>query len=201
LGEEFIGHDAVALVLGDNIFYGHGLSELVQRAASQPDGATIFGYWVKEPERYGVIEFDDDRKPLSIVEKPKRPRSHFAVTGLYFYDASVVSIAKSLVPSIRGELEITDVNSEYLRRSQLRVELLGRGYAWLDTGTHTSLMEASSFIQVMEARQGLKIACLEEIAFRMGYIDERALLNLADLMKNNEYGAYLVSLIEKGLTP
>lgn len=201
IGRSFVGTGSVALVLGDNIFYGHGLSDLMQQAARQTFGATVFGYWVKEPQRYGVIEFDAHRKPISIQEKPKSPKSQYAITGLYFYDNQVLDIAADLKPSARGELEITDVNAEYLRRDQLRLELLGRGYAWLDTGTHTSLMEASSFIEIIERRQGLKVACLEEIAYRKGYIDAAALERLARAMPNNDYGAYLLSLLSMGLTP
>ena len=201
IGRNFIGRDSVALVLGDNIFYGHGLSELVDRAAQKESGATVFGYWVKDPERYGVVELDAQLRPLRLVEKPPQPKSNYAVTGLYFYDNQVVEIAQNLKPSARGELEITDVNIEYLARKQLRVELMGRGFAWLDTGTHESLMEASSFIEVIERRQGLKVACLEEIAFRKGYINAEQLQKLAEPMKKNEYGQYLLSLLSKGLTP
>jgi glucose-1-phosphate thymidylyltransferase len=196
IGREFVGSDGAALVLGDNIFYGHALSEQVQRAANQQSGATVFGYYVKDPERYGVIELDGDNRPVSIEEKPKTPKSNYAVTGLYFYDNEVLEIARALRPSPRGELEITDVNAEYLRRGRLRVELMGRGFAWLDTGTHESLMQASSFIQIIEERQGLKIACPEEIAFRMGYIDAAQLERLAEPMRKNEYGKYLYRLLE-----
>jgi glucose-1-phosphate thymidylyltransferase len=195
IGRSFVGdRDGCALVLGDNIFYGDGLSAMVQRAARQESGATVFGYWVKDPERYGVVELGSDGRAISIEEKPKQPRSHFAVTGLYFYDHEVLEIARQLEPSARGELEITDVNAEYLRRSQLRVEVMSRGYAWLDTGTHESLMQASAFIQILEERQGLKVACPEEIAFRMGFIDEEQLGELAHPMRNNEYGKYLLAL-------
>jgi glucose-1-phosphate thymidylyltransferase len=197
IGREFVGADNVALVLGDNIFYGHNFSEQVQRAASQPSGATVFGYYVRDPERYGVVELDEQDRPVNIVEKPPEPKSNYAVTGLYFYDNQVVDIAANLKPSKRGELEITDVNAEYLRRGQLRVELMGRGYAWLDTGTHESLAQASAFIQIIEERQGLKVACPEEIAYRMGYIDGDALLRLAEPMKKNEYGQYLIRLYEQ----
>jgi glucose-1-phosphate thymidylyltransferase len=183
-------------VIGDNIFYGHGFSEKVQRAVKAGPGATVFGYYVKDPERYGVIELDAENRPVSIEEKPAQPKSSYAVTGLYFYDNQVLDIARNLKPSARGELEITDVNAEYLRRGQLRVELMGRGYAWLDTGTHESLQEASNFIEVIEHRQGLKVACPEEIAFRMGYIDGEAVARLAEPMKKNEYGKYLLRLIE-----
>jgi glucose-1-phosphate thymidylyltransferase len=197
IGRDFVGpRDGASLILGDNIFYGGGLSELVQRAAARSDGATVFGYWVKDPERYGVVELDDDARAVSIEEKPQQPKSNYAVTGLYFYDNQVLDIAKALRPSPRGELEITDVNREYLKLNQLRVELMGRGYAWLDTGTHESLMQASSFIQILEQRQGLKVACPEEIAFRMGFIDGEQLGRLAHPMRNNEYGRYLLALRE-----
>ncbi len=195
IGKDFVGKEPAALVLGDNIFYGHGLTEQVQRAAQRPQGATVFGYWVRDAERYGVVELDTTGKALSIEEKPKQPRSHYAVTGLYFYDNEVVDIARDLKPSPRGELEITDVNAEYLRRGALHVELMGRGYAWLDTGTHESLMQASSFIQIIEERQGLKVACPEEVAFRMGYIDAAQVEKLAQPMKKNGYGQYLLSLV------
>ena len=195
IGREFVGSDRVALVLGDNIFYGDGLTERVKRAAGRPNGATIFGYYVKDPERYGVVELDEQYRALSIEEKPTSPKSSYAVTGLYFYDNQVIEIAANLKPSKRGELEITDVNNEYLRREQLRVEVMSRGYAWLDTGTHESLHQASSFIQVLEQRQGLKVACPEEIAFRMGYIDAAHVERLAGPMKNNDYGRYLLALV------
>jgi glucose-1-phosphate thymidylyltransferase len=194
IGREFVGKDAVALVLGDNIFHGQGFSERVQRAASQASGATVFAYYVKDPERYGVVELDAHGAPINIEEKPKAPRSNFAVTGLYFYDNQVIDIAGSLRPSPRGELEISDVNAVYLKRKQLRVEVMSRGYAWLDTGTHESLQQASNFIEILERRQGLKIACPEEIAYRMGYIDAAALQALAAPMRNNEYGKYLLAL-------
>ncbi len=194
IGKSFIGKDSVALVLGDNIFYGAGLSEMVQHAAQVEKGGVVFGYWVKDPERYGVVELDDKNQAISLEEKPKVPKSNYAVTGLYFYDNQVVEIAENLKPSPRGEYEITDVNSEYLRRKQLRVELMSRGYAWLDTGTHRSLMEASEFIQILEERQGLKVGCLEEIAWRMHFIDTRQLIALAQPMKNNDYGQYLLEL-------
>lgn len=196
IGEGFIGNDSVALVLGDNIFYGHGLTELVRKSALREKGATVFGYYVKDPERFGVIELDDDFRAISIEEKPKIPKSNYAVTGLYFYDNRVVDIAKSLRPSARGELEITDVNRTYLEWGELHVELLGRGFAWLDTGTHESLLEASQFIETIEKRQSLKVACIEEIAYRMGYIDREQLLRLAEPMKQTEYGRYLLSLPE-----
>jgi glucose-1-phosphate thymidylyltransferase len=195
IGKEFLDGDGAALVLGDNVFHGADLSEMLQRAAQRPSGATVFGYSVRHPEHYGVIELDADKRPISIEEKPKHPKSSYAVTGLYFYDRQVVEIASALKPSARGELEITDVNSEYLRRGQLHVELLGRGYAWLDTGTHETLQQASSFIQIIEQRQGLKIACPEEIAYRMGYIDRAQLERLAEPMRKNEYGQYLLHLL------
>ncbi|MFO0578297.1 MAG: glucose-1-phosphate thymidylyltransferase RfbA [Polyangia bacterium] len=198
IGREFVGTDSVALVLGDNIFYGHGFAELVQRAARQTSGATVFGYFVKDPERYGVVELDADNRPVGIEEKPAMPKSNYAVTGLYFYDNKVLDIAANLKPSKRGELEITDVNAEYLRRKELRVELMGRGYAWLDTGTHESLQQASSFIEIIEQRQGLKVACPEEIAYRMGYIDAAQVAAIAHSMNKNEYGRYLGRLLERG---
>ncbi|MFN3467063.1 MAG: glucose-1-phosphate thymidylyltransferase RfbA, partial [Candidatus Brocadiales bacterium] len=188
IGEHFIGKDEVCLILGDNTFYGHGFVEMLKKSVcdvTTKGGATIFGYYVNNPERYGVVEFDDDRNVLSIEEKPRNPRSHYAVTGLYFYDNKVVKIAKGLKPSDRNELEITDVNREYLRMGKIRVELLGRGFAWLDTGTHESLLEAGEFIATIEKRQGLKIAYIEEIAFRLGYIDKDQLLRLAEPLKGN----------------
>lgn len=197
LGEDFIGDDSVCLILGDNIYYGAGLSELVQSAAQKEDGATVFGYHVNDPERFGVVEFDEDMHALSIEEKPAQPKSNYAVTGLYFYDSDVVQIAKNIQPSKRGELEITDVNTEYLRRGKLDVKLMGRGYAWLDTGTHDSMMEASNFIATVEKRQNLKVACLEEIAYRMGYIDKEQLVKLAQPLKKNDYGKYLLRLAEE----
>ncbi len=201
LGEEFIGSDSVCLILGDNVFYGHGLTDLLKKAvadASTKGGATVFGYYVNDPERYGVVEFDPDGKVLSIEEKPKDPKSNYAVTGLYFYDSSVVGIAKGIKPSERGELEITDVNREYLISGKLRVELLGRGYAWLDTGTHDSLLEAGEFIATIEKRQGLKLACIEEIAYSLGYIDKAQLMRLAEPYRKNGYGRYLMRLVGCG---
>ncbi|MGS2778902.1 glucose-1-phosphate thymidylyltransferase RfbA [Robertmurraya sp. GLU-23] len=198
LGDEFIGDDSVALVLGDNIFYGHGLTEQLRRAAARETGATVFGYYVNDPERFGVVEFDEDGKAVSIEEKPEVPKSNYAVTGLYFYDNRVVDIAKNIKPSPRGELEITDVNKAYLELGELNVELLGRGYAWLDTGTHASLLEASQFIETVEKRQSLKIACLEEIAYKMGYITKEKLLELAEPLKKNQYGQYLVKIASQG---
>lgn len=197
LGEEFIGDDSVALVLGDNIYYGGGLSKMVQRAASKEKGATVFGYHVHDPERFGVVEFDENMKAISIEEKPEQPKSNYAVTGLYFYDNQVVEIAKNIQPSPRGELEITDVNKAYLEKGQLSVEIMGRGFAWLDTGTHESLLEASTFIETVEKRQNLKVACLEEIAYRMGYISREQLIELAQPLKKNDYGQYLLRLAEQ----
>lgn len=197
IGRSFVGNDHAALVLGDNIFYGHGLSECVQAATRQTGGATIFGYYVRDPQRYGVAEFDANGQVIGLEEKPSKPRSNYAVTGLYFYDNQVLDIAANLKPSARGELEITDVNREYLNRNQLRLEILGRGIAWLDTGTHEALLQASNFIQIVEQRQGLKIACLEEIAFRMKFIDAQQLALLADGFKN-EYGQYLRMLLGEG---
>ncbi|MDH4162378.1 MAG: glucose-1-phosphate thymidylyltransferase RfbA [Nitrospirota bacterium] len=202
IGEEFIGSDPVCLVLGDNIFYGQGLRELLQRAVNDVNtvgGATVFGYYVKDPERYGIVEFDQRGKVLSVEEKPKNPRSRYAVTGLYFYDNEVIKIAKGIKPSLRGELEITDVNSEYLANKKLRVELMGRGYAWLDTGTHESLLEAGEFIATIERRQGLKLACIEEISFLLGYIDKQQLLKAADDHQKNAYGQYLRMVAEQGV--
>jgi glucose-1-phosphate thymidylyltransferase len=193
LGRDFVGSDPVALVLGDNIFYGHGLTEILRRAADRPDGATIFGYHVRDPERYGVAEIDSDGRVVGIEEKPSVPRSPYAVTGVYFYDNAVLDIAAGLRPSARGEYEITDVNRAYLERGELRMELLGRGMAWLDTGTHDSLHEASQFIETIEKRQGLKVACPEEIAFRSGFIDRSALERLAAGMPNS-YGEYLLAV-------
>jgi glucose-1-phosphate thymidylyltransferase len=197
LGREFIGDDPVALILGDNIFFGYGLSELVQAANADTDGATIFGYFVRDPERYGVVEIGADGTVLGIEEKPAHPRSSYAVTGLYFYDNAVVDIARDLRPSARGEYEITDVNLEYLRRGRLRMKVLGRGMAWLDTGTPDSLQEASSFVETLEKRQGLKIACPEEIAWRMGFIDEAQVRALAEPMRMNAYGQYLLDIVRR----
>ena len=197
LGADFIGDDTVCLILGDNIYYGSGLSKLVQEAAKKTDGATVFGYHVNDPERFGVVEFDDNMKALSIEEKPENPKSNYAVTGLYFYDNTVVEKAKNLKPSDRGELEITDINKLYLDEGKLDVKLMGRGYAWLDTGTHDSMMEAASFIATIQKRQNLKVACLEEIAYRMGYISKGKLVELAQPMKKNDYGQYLLRLAKE----
>jgi glucose-1-phosphate thymidylyltransferase len=199
LGEDFIGDDNVALVLGDNIYYGQGFTPLLQNAASQKEGATVFGYQVKDPDRFGVVEFDENKKAISIEEKPTNPKSNFAVTGLYFYDNEVIEIAKNVKPSHRGELEITSINEEYLKRDKLKVELLGRGFAWLDTGTHDSLMEASNFVQTVEHRQGYKVACIEEIAFRNGWIDKEQLINLAQPLKKTGYGQYLLEIAEENI--
>jgi len=196
IGEKFIGDDRCALVLGDNIFFGQGLSAMLANAAARQTGATIFAYEVNDPERYGVVEFDAQRRAKSLEEKPKNPRSRFAVTGLYFYDADVVELAKGIKPSARGELEITDLNRTYLERGSLQVEILGRGFAWLDTGTHESLLDAAMFVHTVEKRQGLKIACPEEIAWRLGYIDTAALNLLASANRQNGYGQYLLRLVE-----
>ncbi|EMB75200.1 glucose-1-phosphate thymidylyltransferase [Streptococcus mutans 15VF2] len=195
IGEEFIGNDHVALILGDNIYYGPGLSRMLQKAASKESGATVFGYQVKDPERFGVVEFDNDRNAISIEEKPEHPKSHYAVTGLYFYDNSVVDIAKNIKPSPRGELEITDVNKAYLDRGDLSVEVMERGFAWLDTGTHESLLEAAQYIETVQRMQNLQVANLEEIAYRMGYITADQVRELAQPLKKNEYGQYLLRLI------
>ncbi len=196
IGRDFVGKDGCALVLGDNVFYGHGLPELLQRAAKADAGATVFAYRVRTPEQYGVVEFDAGGRVLSIEEKPKKPRSHFAVTGLYFYDNEVLDIAARLKPSARGELEITDVNAAYLGKGALRVELLGRGFAWLDTGTHDDLFKAASFVQAVEARQGLKIACPEEVAYRTGLITRAQLLALAEPLRKSGYGEYLLEVAD-----
>lgn len=195
VGKEFIGSDSVCLILGDNIFYGHGLPEMLRMAAHQQEGATVFGYYVNDPERYGVVEFDKNGNALSLEEKPEHPKSNYAVVGLYFYDNSVISIAENLKPSPRGELEITDVNKEYLSRGILKVQLLGRGFAWLDTGTHSSLVDATVFVKTIEDRQGLKISCLEEIAYKMGYISADKLRELAGPLTKSGYGEYLLRLI------
>ncbi len=195
IGEAFIGKDPVCLILGDNIFHGQHFTEQLQRASHQPSGATVFGYWVKDPQRFGVIEYDTDGRALSIEEKPELPKSSYAVTGLYFYDNDVIDIAKAVRPSPRGELEITDVNNAYLKRGDLHVERLGRGFAWLDTGTHDSLLEASQYVQTIEHRQGLKVACLEEIAYMSGWIDSEQLLVRARQFGKTGYGQYLYSLV------
>ncbi|ABP92474.1 glucose-1-phosphate thymidylyltransferase [Streptococcus suis 98HAH33] len=195
IGEEFIGDDNVALILGDNIYHGNGLTKMLQRAASKEKGATVFGYQVKDPERFGVVEFDADMNAISIEEKPEEPKSNFAVTGLYFYDNDVVEIAKNIKPSPRGELEITDVNKAYLERGDLSVELMGRGFAWLDTGTHESLLEAAQYIETVQRLQNVQVANLEEIAYRMGYITKEQVYKLAQPLKKNEYGQYLLRLI------
>ena len=197
VGADFIGDEAVALVLGDNIFYGAGLSEKLQEAALKTSGATVFGYQVKDPERFGVVEFDKDGKALSIVEKPEHPKSNYAVTGLYFYDNDVVKIAANVKPSARGEIEISDINQAYLERGDLDVQVMGRGYAWLDTGTHDSLLEASSFIATIQKQQNLRVASLEEIAYRMGYIDIAQLEKLAQPLKKNDYGQYLLRIVDE----
>lgn len=196
IGEEFIGNDSVSLVLGDNIFYGHGMDKLLSNAMQQDKGATVFGYYVKDPERYGVVDFNNDGHAIALEEKPENPKSNYAVTGLYFYDNDVIDIAKNIKPSPRGELEITDVNKVYLERGDLNVEVMGRGYAWLDTGTHASLLQASNFIQVMEERQGLKIACPEEIAYTQGFIDAAQVESLARHLLKSGYGEYLMGLIK-----
>ncbi|MCD6093866.1 MAG: glucose-1-phosphate thymidylyltransferase RfbA [Candidatus Omnitrophica bacterium] len=196
IGEDFIGKDNISLILGDNIFFGHNLVDFLKKAVALREGAIILGYYVKDPERYGVIEFDEDGNALSIEEKPQNPRSNYAVCGLYFYDNNVIDIAKGIKPSSRGELEITSVNNEYIRREKLRVELLGRGYAWLDTGTYDSLMDASLFIKTIEERQGLKIGCIEEVAYRMGYIDAEQLEKLAERIDTN-YGRYLMNILKE----
>ena len=198
IGKDFIGQGPACLILGDNIFYGHGLAQSLQKAAEQSEGATIFGYWVRDPQRYGVIEFDEKGKVLSIEEKPAEPKSNYAAVGLYFYDPEITEIAASVKPSARGELEITEVNNIYLRKNKLKVELLGRGTAWLDTGTPESMLQAANFVQTVEQRQGLMIACPEEIAFNLGIIDSAQLIKLAEPLKKNHYGKYLLTLAEKG---
>jgi glucose-1-phosphate thymidylyltransferase len=198
IGEAFIGGEPSCLILGDNIFHGGGLQEVLLRAMERQDGATVFGYWVKDPERYGVVEFDEHFRALSIEEKPRRPKSNYAVTGLYFYDGRASGFARQLQPSARGELEITDLNRRYLEDGSLRVERLGRGYAWLDTGTHESLQQAANFIETIESRQGLKVACPEEIAFMQGWIDEAQVMRLAQPLRKSGYGDYLLSLLSRG---
>lgn len=197
LGEEFIGDSNVCLVLGDNIFYGQGFTPLLRQAVNRQKGATVFGYQVKDPERFGVVEFNDEKRAISIEEKPRQPKSNFAVTGLYFYDNDVINIAKQVRPSERGELEITTVNQIYMERGDLSVELLGRGFAWLDTGTHESLLEAAQFVETIEKRQGYKVACLEEIAFNNGWLNKEQVLNAGQTMSKNAYGQYLISLVEE----
>lgn len=196
VGEEFIGNDKVCLILGDNIFYGNSLPKLMQNAVDNDDGALVFGYYVNDPERYGVVEFDKQGKVLSIEEKPENPKSNFAVVGLYFYDNDVVDIAKNLKPSARGEIEITDLNINYLKRNKLKVKLMGRGFAWLDSGTHSSIIECSNFVKTIEERQGLKIACIEEIAYKMGFINQEQLLKLAEPLKKSGYGEYLIKILD-----
>ncbi len=196
IGKQFVGDDTVSLVLGDNIFFGHSLPEILTKASQVKDGATVFGYYVKDPQRYGVVEFNENNEALSIEEKPEKPKSNYAVTGLYFYDNDVVEIAKNIKPSPRGELEITDVNRVYLEKGKLNVELMGRGFAWLDTGTHQSLVDATLFIKTIEDRQGLKIGCIEEIAYRNSFINSAQVEKLAEPMKKNSYGAYLLQLIK-----
>jgi glucose-1-phosphate thymidylyltransferase len=196
IGREFIGESRVCLILGDNIFYGNNLDTILKNAVKLDKGGLIFGYLVKDPERYGVVEFDKDRNVVGIEEKPAKPKSRYAVPGLYMYDNSVIEIAENLKPSPRGEYEITDVNLEYLRRGQLRVELLGRGFAWLDTGTHEALQQASNYVETIQERQGIKISCIEEIAYQLGYINDEQLKELANEYRNNEYGRYLISIID-----
>lgn len=200
IGEDFIDGEGCALILGDNIFYGHDLSKLVKIATQKDDGATVFAYYVKDPERYGIVEFDKNHKAISLEEKPEKPKSNFAVTGLYFYDKNVVEYAKSIKPSARGELEITDLNKIYLEKGNLNVETLGRGYAWLDTGTHESLLQAASFVETVQDRQGLKIACPEEIAYNLGYINKEQLKELAKPLAKNEYGQYLLAIADGGIS-
>ena len=197
IGEEFIGNSNVCLVLGDNIFYGQGFTPMLKQAVARAKGATVFGYQVKDPERFGVVEFDEQQRAISLEEKPQFPKSHFAVTGLYFYDNEVIQIAKQVKPSERGELEITTVNQMYLERGDLNVELLGRGFAWLDTGTHASLLEAAQFVETLEKRQGYKVACLEEIAFNQGWLSKEQVLQIGQSMSKNDYGQYLISLVNE----
>jgi len=199
IGEEFVGDDNVCLILGDNIFYGYGFTGMLREAASRPTGATVFGYHVTDPERFGVVEFDADGKAISIEEKPAEPKSNYAVTGLYFYDNRVIEIAKNIKPSPRGELEITDVNNAYLQLGELNVSLMGRGFAWLDTGTHESLMDAGHFVQTVEARQGFKVACLEEIGYRNGWLSKDKLLQQAEALKKTGYGQYLARVVHQGV--
>ena len=196
IGEAFIGDSNVCLVLGDNIFYGQGFTPMLKQAVAREKGATVFGYQVKDPERFGVVEFDEQKRAISLEEKPQHPKSHFAVTGLYFYDNDVIQIAKQVKPSERGELEITTVNQMYLERGDLNVELLGRGFAWLDTGTHSSLLEAAQFVETLEKRQGYKVACLEEIAFNQGWLSKEQILKIGNTMSKNSYGQYLISLVD-----
>ncbi len=198
IGKKFVAGGPACLILGDNLFYGHGLPDQLQRASGQQDGASVFGYWVRDPERYGVVEFDSTGKAISIEEKPPNPRSHYAVVGLYFYDSDITEVAASIKPSARGELEITDVNNVYLQRGKLRVELLGRGMAWLDTGTHESLLQAGNFVQTIEQRQGLKIGCPEEVAYNMGFLTAAEVEQRAQRYKNSDYGTYLLELVKKG---
>ena len=199
IGKDFLAGKPCAMILGDNIFYGHGLVTRLQNAVKREDGATVFAYWVRDPEKYGVVDFDDQGRAVSLEEKPVRPRSNYAVTGLYYYDSKVVEFAESLTPSARGELEITDLNRIYLEQGRLKVEMLGRGFAWLDTGSHESLLKAANYVETIEQRQGLKIYCPEEIAFRLGYIDQEQLLKIAEPLKNNGYGQYLLELAERAL--
>lgn len=197
VGAEFIGSNRVCLILGDNIFYGNGLSELLRNAVKNEKGATVFGYYVNDPQRYGVVEFNQDSRVLSIEEKPAEPKSNYAVVGLYFYDNKVVDIAANLKPSARGEIEITDLNREYLKKNELNVQIMGRGFAWLDTGTHDSMHQASAFVKIIEDRKGMKIACIEEVAYQMGFIDEKQLRSLAQPLKKSGYGNYLINILEK----
>lgn len=198
IGADFIGSDSVALILGDNIYHGTGLTKMLERAVAKPEGATVFGYQVRDPERFGIVEFDENYKAISLVEKPEHPKSDFAVTGLYFYDNDVVEIAKNIKPSSRGELEITDINKVYLEREKLHVEIMGRGFAWLDTGTHASLLEAGQFIETVQRMQNMQVANLEEIAYRMGYISREQLIEQAQPLKKNNYGQYLLRIAEEG---